>query len=62
MSMTLSICPGVTILLSMNMSICPGVTILLSMTMFLNMVSQTMPITSDNPLLGNATHAQLACY
>ena len=29
-----------------------GVTILLSLTVFLNMVSTTMPVTSDNPLLG----------
>ena len=29
-----------------------GVTILLSLTVFLNMVSATMPVTSDNPLLG----------
>ncbi|XP_023333966.1 neuronal acetylcholine receptor subunit alpha-7 isoform X2 [Eurytemora carolleeae] len=29
-----------------------GVTILLSLTVFLNMVSETMPVTSDNPLLG----------
>ena len=28
-------------------------TILLSLTVFLNMVSETMPVTSDNPLLGN---------
>lgn len=28
-------------------------TILLSLTVFLNMVSATMPVTSDNPLLGN---------
>ncbi len=32
-----------------------GVTILLSLTVFLNMVSSTMPITSDNPLLGNSS-------
>lgn len=31
-----------------------GVTILLSLTVFLNMVSETMPVTSDNPLLGNS--------
>lgn len=31
-----------------------GVTILLSLTVFLNMVSETMPVTSDNPLLGTA--------
>ncbi len=37
----------------MELLLFSGVTILLSMTMFLNMVSQTMPITSDNPLLGN---------
>ena len=30
----------------------PGVTILLSLTVFLNMVVETMPVTSDNPLLG----------
>ena len=30
-----------------------GVTILLSLTVFLNMVAETMPVTSDNPLLGN---------
>jgi len=29
-----------------------GVTILLSLTVFLNTVSETMPVTSDNPLLG----------
>ena len=29
-----------------------GVTILLSLTVFLNMVAETMPVTSDNPLLG----------
>jgi len=29
-----------------------GVTILLSLTVFLNMVVETMPVTSDNPLLG----------
>jgi hypothetical protein len=28
------------------------------MTMFLNMVSQTMPVTSDNPLLGNVVLAK----
>ena len=33
-------------------SLIPGVTILLSLTVFLNMVSATMPVTSDNPLLG----------
>lgn len=32
----------------------PGVTILLSLTVFLNMVSATMPVTSDNPLLGKS--------
>ena len=32
---------------------CLGVTILLSLTVFLNMVSETMPVTSDNPLLGS---------
>ena len=30
-----------------------GVTILLSLTVFLNMVCETMPVTSDNPLLGD---------
>ena len=30
-----------------------GVTILLSLTVFLNMVAETMPVTSSNPLLGN---------
>jgi hypothetical protein len=33
----------------------PGVTILLSLTVFLNMVSATMPVTSDNPLLGKVS-------
>ena len=32
-----------------------GVTILLSLTVFLNMVSATMPVTSDNPLLGKVS-------
>lgn len=35
-----------------NFNFIPGVTILLSLTVFLNMVSATMPVTSDNPLLG----------
>jgi hypothetical protein len=39
-----------------------GVTILLSMTMFLNMVSQTMPVTSDNPLLGNNDRLPVGAY
>jgi len=34
------------------LSFLSGVTILLSLTVFLNMVSETMPVTSDNPLLG----------
>ena len=34
-----------------------GVTILLSLTVFLNMVAETMPVTSSNPLLGNVTQA-----
>lgn len=35
-------------------TVCPGVTILLSLTVFLNMVAETMPATSDAvPLLGN---------
>jgi hypothetical protein len=32
----------------------PGVTILLSLTIFLNMVSAMMPVTDNNPLLGNS--------
>jgi hypothetical protein len=39
-----------------------GVTILLSMTMFLNMVAQTMPVTSDNPLLGNNDRLPVGAY
>ena len=35
-----------------NISTVSGVTILLSLTVFLNMVVETMPVTSDNPLLG----------
>ena len=38
-----------------------GVTILLSLTVFLNMVAETMPVTSSNPLLGNATQAVCGC-
>ncbi len=37
----------------------PGVTILLSLTVFLNMVSATMPVTSDNPLLGKESQLLL---
>lgn len=46
----------------------PGVTILLSLTVFLNMVAETMPATSDAvPLLGkiavgSATHATHSLY
>ena len=38
-----------------------GVTILLSLTVFLNMVAETMPVTSSNPLLGNVTQASCGC-
>ena len=31
----------------------PGVTILLSLTIFLQTVTDTMPVTSDSPILGN---------
>lgn len=40
-----------------------GVTILLSLTVFLNMVAETMPATSDAvPLLGKTLQKQIHCY
>lgn len=47
-----------------NIIICfiKGVTILLSLTVFLNMVAETMPATSDAvPLLGNARPTEHFC-
>ena len=40
----------------------PGVTILLSLTVFLNTVSDTMPVTSDSPILGNQVQEQYDVY
>ena len=39
-----------------------GVTILLSLTIFLNTVSSIIPITSDSPLIGTASHSHSALY
>ena len=38
-----------------------GVTILLSLTIFLNTVSEIIPITSDSPLIGNSLPARRVC-